>query len=58
MKYKIEITETLQKIVEVEAEALTEAIMKVATNYSNGEIVLDDTDFVGYEIKDFKEGKQ
>lgn len=53
MKYQIEITETLQKVVEVEARSLSEAITKVATDYSNGEIVLDGMDFVGYEIKDF-----
>lgn len=53
MKFKIEITETLQKIVEVEAADRTEAITKVATDYKAGEIVLDAMDFVGYEIKEF-----
>jgi hypothetical protein len=53
VKYQIEITETLQKVVEVEARSLSEAITKVATDYSKGEIVLDAMDFVGYEIKDF-----
>ena len=53
--YKIEITETLQKIVEVQAESLCDAIHEVATDYSNGKIVLYDNDFVGYEIKDYKE---
>lgn len=55
MKFKIEITETLQKIVEVEAESLSEAITSVGQDYSKGEIVLYDTDFVGYEISEFKE---
>ena len=53
MKFEIEITETLQKIVNVEATNLTEAITKVATDYSSGEIVLDANDFVGYEINEF-----
>lgn len=53
MKYKIEITETLQKVVEVEAENFSEAIIKVATDYKDGEIVLDGMDFVGYGIKEF-----
>lgn len=53
MKFKIEITETLQKIVEIEAKDLSEAITIVATDYANGEIVLDSMDFVGYEIKEF-----
>ena len=43
--YKIEITETLQKVVEVEAKSLTEAITKVAVNYGGGEIVLGAEDF-------------
>lgn len=55
MKYEIEITETSQRVVEVEATDFTEAITKVATDYNNGEIVLNDTDFVGYEIKKFGE---
>lgn len=55
MKFNIEITETLQKVVEVEARSLSEAITKVAKDYKDGEIVLDAMDFVGYEIKSFQE---
>lgn len=55
MKFKIEVTETLQKIVEVDADSLTEAITFVGQDYDKGEIVLDGMDFVGYEIKEFKE---
>lgn len=58
MKYKIEITETLQRIVEVEAENLSEAITTVCVDYKKGEIVLDDMDYVGYEIKEFMEGQE
>lgn len=54
-KYKIEITETLQKVVEVEAENLRDAIIDVGTQYGCGEIVLTDTDFASYEIEEFKE---
>ena len=55
MKYKIEITETLQKIVEVEANSLSEAITKVGKDYDDGEIVLDAMDFDGFEIRGIKE---
>ena len=55
MKFKIEITETSQRIIEVEAETLTEAITKVGQDYSTGGIVLDETDFIGYEITEYKE---
>lgn len=55
MKYKIEITETLQKVIEVEAENLSEALTTVCVDYKKGEIVLDDMDYVGYDIKEYKE---
>ena len=54
-KYKVEISETLQRVIEVEAESLSEAVTKVCKDYADGEIVLDGMDFVGYEIKEFKE---
>ena len=41
MLYKVEIVETLNKIVDVEAETKTEAIEKIETEYFNQEIVLD-----------------
>lgn len=49
-KYQVEITETLQRIVEVEAKNEKNAILKVAENYKDGNIVLDEGDFMGYEI--------
>lgn len=55
MKYQIEIEETLQKVVTIEAATLTEAIEQAKTDYNNGEIVLDGMDFVGYKIQEFKE---
>lgn len=54
-KFKIEITETLQKVVEVKAESLTEAITKVAVDYGGGEIVLGAEDFKEYKIGEYKE---
>lgn len=53
--HKIEITETLQRIVEVEAETVEEALSKVESKYADGKIVLDDTHFVDFEIKEYKE---
>ena len=55
MKFKIEITETLQEIVEVEAKNLTEAITSVEKDYNDGKIVLDSMNFVCYEINKYKE---
>lgn len=55
MKYKIEITETLQRVVEVEADNLSNAIVQVTRDYNDEEIVLDAMDFVGFEIKEYQE---
>lgn len=50
-KYKIEITETLQKVVEVEADSEREAEQKVKAMYKNEGIVLDYNDFVNLDFK-------
>lgn len=51
MKYKIEITETLQKIVEIEAENEQEALDKIETRYYGGDIVLDSENITQSEFK-------
>ena len=53
-KYNIVITETLKKIVEVEASSLAEAVRIVEGQYRNCGIVLTADDFAGYEIKGCK----
>lgn len=47
--YKIEITETLQKQIEVEASSKEEAIKKAKEQYQNQEIVLNENDYVDTE---------
>lgn len=54
-KYNIVITETLNKIVAVEALSLAEAVRIVDGQYRNCDIVLTAEDFAGYEIKGCKE---
>ena len=49
--FKTEITETLQRTIEVEAESEEDALQKVKEMYKNEEIVLDSSDFVGAEIE-------
>lgn len=51
--FKIEITETLQRVVEVKANTEEDAYQTVREKYRNEEIVLDDSDFVDTEIKIF-----
>lgn len=55
MKYQIAITETLQKIVDVEADTASDAIVQVTRDYSKGEINLDGMDYVGFDIREYKE---
>lgn len=55
MKHLIEITETLQRVIEVEAEDVGQAVTKVARDYGCGNIILSPRDFVGYSIKEYEE---
>lgn len=49
-KFKLEITETLSREVEVEAETLEEAIDSLNKMYKNEEIILGADDFLCYGI--------
>ena len=49
-KYKVEITETLQKTIEVEADNKEDAMHKVMKMYKNSEVILDDNDFVNLDF--------
>lgn len=50
-KYKVEITETLQKTVEVEADNKEDALHKVMKMYKNAEVILDYNDFIDLDFK-------
>ena len=56
MKYSIEVTEVLSRLVEVEAVDEGEAIERVRQMYRECEIVLDDSDYMETEfsVKDEK----
>jgi hypothetical protein len=53
--FKIEIMETLSRVIEVEAEHIDDAIKIAKSSYSREEIVLDHNDFVDVEITPFDE---
>lgn len=53
--YKIEVKETLSRIIEVEAKSNNEAILKVKEMYQKEEIILSSDDFVTTEIEDYIE---
>ena len=48
--YKVKITETLEKVVEVEAEDRDEAEQIVSDAWHNSEYILDAEDFKGVEF--------
>ena len=49
--YKVEITEYLQRIINVEANSEDETIKKVKKEYDLCNIVLDDSNIVGNKIE-------
>ncbi len=56
-KYEVEITEYLQRIVEVEAESPGDAVDIVEEDYDNCNIVLDYSDFTGKDIEIYNPNK-
>lgn len=50
-KYKVEITEYLQRIIEVDAKDKNEAYSKVKHMYDNEEIILSADDLTDKEIR-------
>lgn len=56
-KYTIEVTETLQKQIQIEAQDETEALVKAHHKYLNEEIVLDETTLVDYQMDIIKKQK-
>ena len=50
MKWIVDITETLQRRIEVEGETPEEAAKNAELQYCDGEVVLDSSDHVGTEF--------
>ena len=50
MKWIVDITETLQRRIEVEGETPEEAAKNAELQYCDGEVVLDSSDYVGTEF--------
>ncbi|MBQ4545321.1 MAG: hypothetical protein II996_07110 [Oscillospiraceae bacterium] len=57
MKYTVEITETLQTSIEVEANDRTMAITRAKRLYTSCDIELNDTHFIGTTFEIRKEEK-
>lgn len=56
-KYKIEITEYLQRTIEVEADNESDAVFKVEENYHDAKGVLDYSDHTGTDIEIYNPNK-
>lgn len=50
-RYYVSVTETLNKIVSVDAESEEEAVKKTQDAYDNCDIILDSSNFVNEEIE-------
>lgn len=53
MKFNIEIEEIFQRVVQVEANSIEEAIDIVEKKWDDGEIILDSEDFMERNVRDF-----
>ena len=56
-KYKVEITEYLQRTIEVEADSEDAAVSKVEDDYNKEKIVLDSNDFIDKDIEIYNPNK-
>ena len=50
-RYYVSVTETLNKVVSVDAESENEAVQKVQDAYNNSDIILDSENFAGDVIE-------
>jgi hypothetical protein len=53
--FKIELTEILSKTIEVEADTADEAITLVNEKYQSEEIILDESNFIEYKVREIIE---
>ncbi len=53
-KFKVEIEEISQRVEDIEADNLEEALDKAEEKYSTGEIVLDYEDFKDHEVREYR----
>ena len=52
--FKIEIEEILQKVINIEANSLEEAILNVEKYYNKGELILDANDLKEVNVREYK----
>lgn len=52
-EYQVLLKETLERVIEINANSKEEALEIAKEMYINFEVVLDYTDFTGYEISEY-----
>lgn len=55
MNFRVEIKETLSRIIDIEAENEKEAIIKIKEKYRKENIILDNTDYIRTDINIYTE---
>ena len=55
--YKIKITESLSRVVEIEAKSSDDAVSKVNGLYKNAVITLDESDYTEVQITEVKDAE-
>lgn len=50
MKYQVTIKETLERVIEIEADSVRDAESEAFTRYWSGDVVLDCTDYTDVEF--------
>lgn len=56
--YPVEITQTLRRIVTLEADSVENAIIEIRRQFNNEEIVLDNNDYLDTEIEAYPTNEQ
>ena len=54
-KYKVEISETLSRIIEIKAESEKDALNKIKDLYNHEKIILDSNDYTDTKIELYKD---
>ena len=51
MRYLVQVTEVLQKVIEVDVDSAESAVNKVRNYYRNSKIVLDSSDCISHSVE-------
>lgn len=60
MKYKVKVTETLSREIEIDASSIDDAVNKIEEQWDRADIILDadDFSFVDFKVIDYKDKQE